>query len=123
MYQFYMKSKDGEFTAFQSEDRTFCSEWLDSHVHKDELSGNIRYADEKNVVLIYLKNNSIVCGEYDKTHKLIPIVEMKQTEKHVMVSNLRNIRQRIHEHCLGNYMAPVLEAIAILEYQFGLYNY
>ena len=111
---FYMKSKDCEFGAFQSEEMKFCCEWLDSHVHKDEQSGNIRYADEK---------NSVVCGEYDKTHKLIPVIEMNQTEKHIMASNLRNIRQRIHEHCLGNYMAPVLEAIAILEYQFRLYNY
>lgn len=123
MYSFYMRSKDGEFTAFQSEDMKFCCEWLDCHVHTDVNTKAIRYGDESHVVAIDPKKNAVVCGEYDKPYSLTVKPELKQSERSIMASNLRNIRQRIHEHCLGNYMAPVLEAIAILEYQFGLYNY
>ena len=120
---FYMKSKDCEFGAFQSEDMKFCCDWLDCHVHTDVNTKAIRYGDESHVVVIDPKKNTVACGEYDESHSLKPIVGLKQSERFIMASNLRNIRQRIHEHCLGNYMAPVLEAIAILEYQFGLCNY
>lgn len=116
-YLFYMKSQDGAFTAQQDDKNAFECGYADCLLRKSIANKTITYTDESVYVKVELNPANIVIFRNES------VSEMTLDEKFNMGKNLREINMRIHEHALGNYMAPILEAIAVLEYQFALYNY
>lgn len=116
-YRFYMQSEDGTFKAYQNDKMAFECELNECLLRKSLNHNTITYTDESIYVKIELYPASI------RLFRTESVIEITLEEKVNMAKNLREIRMRIHEHALGNYMAPILEAIAVLEYQLSLYQY
>ncbi len=116
-YRFYMQSEDGAFKAYQTDYMAFECELNKCLLRKSPKHNTITYTDESIYVKIYLNSASV------RLFRTESVIEITLKEKGNMAKNLREIKMRIHEHALGNHMAPVLEAIAVLEYQLSLYDY